>query len=126
MASAVKVLQRLLTHPSLYSNLQFHQIQRFFELTHRIWPNIVKPGELPPTTLPPLVLDFLAAALSLKQSEAHLIWCVFSDLAETFHQEAERSDSTIDDVFRIHSLKSSIGSISPPCNLIALTLIPMC
>jgi hypothetical protein len=101
MPIALLMLQRLLAHESLATSLQFVQIQQFFELTNRIWPEIVPPEHPPPASLPPLISDFLAAALKLDTNRVQLIWTAFGDLAEASHNETPQP--SLDDVFRIHS-----------------------
>jgi hypothetical protein len=104
---AIRVIQRLLAHESLSGSLQFVQIQRFFELTHRLWSEIVRPGQPMPTSLPPLVSDFLAAALELDSGRIQLIWSAFSDLAEAAHNTSAQPH--LDDIFRLHSHTHSTG-----------------
>jgi hypothetical protein len=109
---AVRVLQRLLGHESLSNNLQFVQLQHFFELTQRLWPEIVSPGQPLPISLPTLVSDFLAAALKLDSSRIQLMWCAFSDLAETVHKTTP--PVPLDDTFRTHSCTFSTGQSPRP------------
>ncbi|KAJ7779512.1 hypothetical protein DFH07DRAFT_765794 [Mycena maculata] len=50
---AALILERLLAHESLYHNLCYSNIQRFFELTYRLWPEILGMGTSRPLSLPP-------------------------------------------------------------------------
>ncbi|KAJ6498215.1 hypothetical protein DFH09DRAFT_1336765 [Mycena vulgaris] len=98
---AIQVLERLLSHDSLKQHLQFVHIQRFLELTSRIWPEIVPPGQPQPLSLPPKVAGFLASVLNLDTSVIQLTWHAFSDLAEENH--IDPSHTSLDDTFRIHA-----------------------
>lgn len=104
---AVQILQRLLAHDSLKQHLHFVHIQRFFELTHRMWPEIARLGQARPLSLPPQVSDFLASVLSLDSSLIQLTWHAFGDLAEASHLEMPQL--SLDDVFRVHSHPYNIG-----------------
>ncbi|KAJ7858746.1 hypothetical protein B0H13DRAFT_2571333, partial [Mycena leptocephala] len=67
-----------------------------------------------PTSLPPLVSDFLAAALELDSGRIQLIWSAFSDLAEAAHNTSAQPH--LDDIFRLHSHTHSTGAepLLPP------------
>ncbi|KAK7016033.1 hypothetical protein R3P38DRAFT_3569630 [Favolaschia claudopus] len=105
---AVKILERLLAHQSLCEHLQFFQIQQFFDITARVWPEIVPPGRPTPDKLPPLVFDFLVATLQLNPDEIQLIWTAFGDLAEEHHRQANESQTKLDDSFRLHFRRSNL------------------
>ncbi|KAK7035189.1 hypothetical protein R3P38DRAFT_702373 [Favolaschia claudopus] len=113
---AVKILERLLAHQSLCEHLQFFQIQQFFDITARVWPEIVPPGCPTPDKLPPLVFDFLVATLKLNPDEIQLIWTAFGDLAEEHHRQANESQTKLDDSFRLHFRRSNLGAepLVPP------------
>lgn len=62
---AVQILQRLLAHDFLSSTLRFTHVQRFLELTRRMWPEIVGQKQIVPDVLPVAPAGFLSAALVL-------------------------------------------------------------
>lgn len=105
--TGVTILQRLLAHESLAAHLQFIQIQRFFELTLRLWPEVVPPGQSLPLALPLLVSQFISAALQIDPIHVQLTWSAFSDLVEAAHNK--KPDLPLDDLFRIHSHSYSTG-----------------
>jgi hypothetical protein len=76
---ARSVLEHLLAHPSLLQNLQFHQVQRFLELTCRIWAEVVSPSHPRTLTLPTPVASFLSAVLNLETELIDLTWRAFAD-----------------------------------------------
>ncbi|KAJ7267708.1 hypothetical protein B0H12DRAFT_1068094 [Mycena haematopus] len=108
------VLERLLAHKSLNDNLNFAQIVRFFDFTHRTWSEIVPPEKLRPVVLPSHVAQLLAAILNLDMSVVQLMWTAFGDLAEASHNDGPLP--SLDDEFRVHAHSSKIGAevLSPP------------
>ncbi|KAJ7612433.1 hypothetical protein DFH06DRAFT_1484842 [Mycena polygramma] len=124
MVLARSIVERLVAHKSLLNNLQFAQIVRFFDLTDRIWPEIVPPEtSFCPPVLPLPVSHLLASVLSLDLSLIQLMWTAFGYLAQQSH--AEDSSPSLDDAFRIHGHSTKIGAevLSPP---ISFCLKPAC
>ncbi|KAJ6621201.1 hypothetical protein B0H10DRAFT_1945562 [Mycena sp. CBHHK59/15] len=111
---AVQILERLLAHPSLKDNLQFGQIQRFLELTHRIWVEIVPPSKAQPVTLSLNIEGFLSAVLNLEPNIIQLTWHAFGDLAESSYNNP--AQPSLDDSFHLHAqeFKISAETIAPP------------
>ncbi|KAJ7143234.1 hypothetical protein C8R46DRAFT_1233011 [Mycena filopes] len=105
--TAIALLQQLLQHPSLQTNLQFYHIQRFFELTTRLWLEIVPPNKARPAILPLPIAAFLSSVLDLDPALIQLTWTTFSDLA----QEAILNSNSLlmDDNFKQHGHEYKLG-----------------
>ncbi|KAJ7286256.1 hypothetical protein C8J57DRAFT_1169032 [Mycena rebaudengoi] len=112
--SAIQILERLLAYPSLKDNLKFWQIQRFLEITCRVWLEIVPPGTSRPVILPSHVAGLLCSVLELSMESVHLSWHAFADIAEASFLNPNRI--SLDDGFRLHSQEHKIGAetIAPP------------
>jgi hypothetical protein len=106
--TAVSLLQRLLQHPSLQKNLQFFHIQRFFELTTRLWLEIVPPNKARPAVLPSPIAAFLASVLDLEPEIIQLIWTAFSDLAQAAYLDS--NSASVDDNFKQHGHEHKLGN----------------
>jgi len=106
---AVLVLERLLvpSHPSLKANLQFAQLQKFIELTQRLWLEIVPPGSSRPVLLPAHITGFLGSVLDLASELVQLCWHAFADLAEMAFLNPNRG--SLDDSFRLHAQEYKLG-----------------
>ncbi|KAJ7040489.1 hypothetical protein C8F04DRAFT_1253792 [Mycena alexandri] len=63
---SAQILERLLAHPSLAGNLTFYKVQRFFELTTRLWLEIVPPSTARPDFLPDNIANLLSIVLQLE------------------------------------------------------------
>ncbi|KAJ7126410.1 hypothetical protein C8R43DRAFT_1134993 [Mycena crocata] len=111
---AAQILEHLLAHTSLRDNLQFFHIQRFFEFTNRIWPEITPANEPRPVWLPAPIANFLAAVLNLDKDLIQLTWQAFGDLAEIGHKTGP--PPSLDDDFQVHGHSYSIGAefLGPP------------
>ncbi|KAJ7761270.1 hypothetical protein DFH07DRAFT_771595 [Mycena maculata] len=111
---AAQILERLLAHESLYHNLRYSDIQRFFELTHRLWPEILGTETSRPLSLPPPVCDLLASVLQLDTSLIQLTWHAFGDIAEAAYNGPPQP--SVDDIFRVHGRTQKLGAepLRPP------------
>ncbi|KAJ7764575.1 hypothetical protein DFH07DRAFT_770429 [Mycena maculata] len=135
---AAQILERLLAHESLYHNLRYSDIQRFFELTYRLWPEIrgvqmgivgdavIVPGAVGvdvgsvdrpndwPLSLPAPVCDLLASVLQLDTSLIQLTWHAFGDIAEAAYNGPPQP--SVDNIFRIHGRTQKLGAepLRPP------------
>lgn len=105
---AVLVLERLLAHPSLKANLQFVQLQKFIQLTQRLWLEIVPPGSSSrPVMLPAHITGFLGSVLDLASELVQLCWHAFADLAEAAFLNPDQC--SLDDSFRLHAQEYKLG-----------------
>ncbi|KAJ7273897.1 hypothetical protein C8J57DRAFT_1224805 [Mycena rebaudengoi] len=94
--------------------VQFGQLQRFIEITRRIWLEIVPPGTSRPISLPVHVAGFLSSVLKLPSEIVQLSWHAFADLAEALFLDP--GQPSLDDNFRLHAHDYKIGTetIGPP------------
>jgi hypothetical protein len=106
--TAVSLLPWLLQHPSLQNNLQFFHIQRFFELTTRLWLEIVPPNKAHPAILLLPTAAFIASVLDLEPAIIQLIWTALSDLA--YKAYLDLNSSSVDDNFKQHGHKYKLGN----------------
>ncbi|KAJ7623919.1 hypothetical protein DFH06DRAFT_1340239 [Mycena polygramma] len=114
---AVDILSRLVAHKRLAETLQFTEVQRFLEFTHRIWPEIVDKAGRIPVLLPLHAAAFLSSVLSLPPDIIALSWLAFSDMAATLQNDP--IPASLDDAFRIHGNDHRIGAetLNPPVHL---------
>lgn len=104
---SAQILERLLAHPSLAGNLAFYKVQRFFELTTRLWLEIVPPSTARPDFLPDNIANLLSIVLQLEPEIVQLIWTAFSDLAEAAYLDPVRS--SVDDDLKQHGHAHKVG-----------------
>ena len=106
---ASDILWRLEANPPLASVLEFSHVQRFLDVTVRIWPDIVGRGGVP-VALPRAPTAFLSAMLQLPPDIITLAWAAFGDAAAELHaSQTEAPAASINDEFRLHGWDHGIG-----------------
>jgi hypothetical protein len=104
---ATDILMRLEANPPLAHVLELTHVQRFLELTVRMWPDIVDENGAPPVVLPSQPAAFLSAVLELPPDIITLSWLAFADAAAAL--EKEPPVGSVDDAFRLHGRDHGMG-----------------